>query len=170
MPTQTNATFGGDYFSDTSKDPHSGDYSSLYDSFDVDPNNATNATNTTASNTIRDSVAAAGAAYNLLAFVYMSDNKAQDLMCPQRIDRPLGAPNLSIYGKTYAFNGDLYRNQGLNVEIPNNMFNLVANQHLIPAVAHITTTIVQNDTLDYFGPYAANDANTELVQWRKIIP
>ena len=36
--------------------------------------------------------------------------------------------------------------------------------------AHITTTIAQDDTLDYFWPYTANNANTELVRLRKIIP
>ena len=86
------------------------------------------------------------------------------------MDRPLIAPNLSTYGKTYDFDGDLYRNQGINVEIPNNLFNLVANQHLVPTVAHITTTIAQDDTLDYFGPYTANDTNTKLVRLRKTIP
>ena len=133
VPTQANVTFDGDCFSDTSKDSYSGDYSTLYDSFNVNPNNAANVTTP---NIIRDSVAAAGAAYNPLALVYISDNKVHVLVCPLRIDCPLGASNLSIYGKTYAFNGDLYRNQGLNVEIPNNLFNLVSNQYLVPTVAH----------------------------------
>ena len=96
VPAKTNIIFGGDYFSDTSKDPYSGNYSNLYDSFNANPNNAASATVPTV---IRDSVAAADAAYNPLAFVYISDNKSQVLLCPQRIYRPLGLPILPIYGK-----------------------------------------------------------------------
>lgn len=61
VPAQTNVTFGGGYFSNTSKNPYSGNYSNLCDSFNLDPNNVTN---TTAPTVILDSVAAAGAAYN----------------------------------------------------------------------------------------------------------
>lgn len=41
---------------------------------------------------------------------------------------------------------------------------------MVLTVNHITTTIAQDDTLEYFGPYTANDANTEMVRLRKIIP
>ena len=69
-------------------------------------------------------------------------------MCPQQIDHPLGSPILSTYGKTFAFDGNLYCNQGINVDIPNNLYNLLTNQHLVPKVNHITTTIAQGDTLE----------------------
>ena len=59
VPAQTTFTFGGENLSDTSNDPYSINYPNLYTSFNVDPNNAANATVPTV---IQDSVAAAGAA------------------------------------------------------------------------------------------------------------
>ena len=46
----------------------------------------------------------------------------------------------------------------------------MTNQHFVPTVDHITTAISQDDNLEYFGPYTADDANTEVVRLRKIIP
>ena len=62
------------------------------------------------------------------------------LLCPQRLDRALGAPPSNLYGNISAFEGDLFQNQGLNVEIPNKFFNLIPNQVLAPTAATLSVT------------------------------
>ena len=86
------------------------------------------------------------------------------------MDQPLGAPLSPVYGKFYAFDGDLHRDQGVTVEMPDTLYQLSNAQVLVPTVARILQSFQQDATLQHFGPHANGDANTELVRMRKMIP
>ena len=164
VPAQAYVTFQDDLFNDASKDPLNGQYQPLYDAFDIDVNNLQATPQPVA---LRDLIAAAGSQHNPLALGFLNDNKIRVLLCPQRMDQQLGAPVSPVYGKFYAVDGDLHRNQGVTVEVPNALYQLSATQVLVPTLAHILQSLQQDPTLRYFGPYANGDAGTELVRMRK---
>jgi hypothetical protein len=166
MPAPPVASFV-QLFNDPANDPLLGQYAGLFDSFAIDPA-APQAS--VPPQGLRDLVAAAGTQRNLVALLYINEGVSQVLLCPQRLDRALGAPPSNLYGNTYAFESDLFQNQGLNVEIPNEFFNLIPNQVLAPTAAFIQTAVAATPALEFLGPFANGDAGTEVVRVRKIIP
>ena len=166
VPAPSTCSFG-DLFSDQNKDPLKGNYGPLFNPFSIDINNANNSTSPTV---LRDLIASTGAQRHLLALVVINDNKARVAICPQRFERSLGSPPSDLDGRLFAFDGDLFQNQGHTVEITNDYFTLVPNQVQVPTVGHILNQLAANPNLEFFGPYAAQDANTEVVRVRKTIP
>ena len=156
-----------DLFADHTKDPLTGNYATLFQPFDIDINNVNNSTTPTV---LRDLISSAGAQRQLLALAAINNSTAKVYICPQRFERSLGTPPSLIDGRLFAFDGDLYQNQGHTVEITNDCFTLVPNQVQVPTVGHILTQLAADPALEFFGPYAAQDANTEVVRVRKIIP
>ena len=117
-------------------------------------------------------MAATGTHRNLVALLNINEGLSQVLMCPQRLDRALGAPLSNLYGNIYAFEGDLFNNQGLNVELHNEFFtNLIPNQILAPTANSIQTSVAADPVLErLLGPCTNGDAGTESVCIWKIIP
>ena len=156
-------------FNDPSKDPLQGQYTGLFDSFAINPDNAQASVSPQA---LRDLVAAAGNQRNIVALTYIHEGIAKVLLvCPQQqLDQALGAPSCILYGKHFAFEGDLFINQGLNLELPNDLFSLVGNQLLVPTAQVIQTAVAADANTKMLGPYLAGNAGTEIVRVRKIIP
>ena len=150
MPAPPVASFV-QLFNDPENDPLLGQYAGLFDSFAIDPA-APQAS--VPPQGLRDLVAAAGTQQNLVALLYINEAVSQVLLCPQRLDRALGAPPSNLYGNTYTFKGDLFQNQGLNVEIRNEFFNLIPNQVLAPTAAFIQTAVAATPALVFLGPFA----------------
>ena len=88
-------------------DPHNGSYADLYSTFDVDPNNINQAPQPAA---IKDLIAAAATNHQPLTLAILNSNAIGVLLCPQRVDRALGAPQTPLPGRFFAFDGDLHRN------------------------------------------------------------
>jgi len=105
-----------------------------------------------------------------VALTYIHEGVAKVLLCPQRLDQALGAPPCPLYGKPFAFEGNLFNNQGLNVELPNEFFSLVGNQLLVPTAQVIQTAVAADPATEMLGPYVAGDAGTAIVRVRKMIP
>jgi len=150
MPATPVASFV-QLFNDPVNDPLLGQYAGLFDSFAIDPA-APQAS--VPPQGVRDLVAAAGTQQNLVALLCINEGVSQVLLCPQRLDPALGAPPSNLYGNTYAFEGDHFQNQGLNVEIPNEFFNLIPNQVLAPTAAFIQTAVAATPALVFLGPFA----------------
>ena len=111
MPAPPVASFAT-FFADSTNDPHAGNYTTLYPGFDIDINaNVNNATPAQ----LRNLIAAAGAQRQPLALALMNNDKAHIFICPTRVELTLGSPPSLLDGRTFAFDGDLFNNQGLNV-------------------------------------------------------
>ena len=154
-------------FSDTARDPFSGGYTPLFPDFIIDL--ATPANNT-APATIRNSVAAAGTQQILLAFGVFHEGKMHTYLAPTRMERSLGAPATAVDNKIFAFDGDLFSNQGMNVHLDDALFDEQANQIIIPTVTTVLDALVQDPAVVMMGPYTNNDAGTEVKKFRGIIP
>ena len=90
---------------------------------------------------------------------------------PTRYERSLGAPITPLDDRTYAFDGDLYNNQGISVEIDNSYYDLAdATSGLVPTVANIINQIAADLTLTLFDLLTAADAETERMKCRLITP
>ena len=167
MPAPPVAKFAT-LFSDSSKDPHNGNYSTLYPGFNIDINaNANNATPAQ----LRNLIAAAGAQRQPLALAIINDDKVHVFICPTRCELTLGAAPSVLDGRTFAFDGDLFNNQGLNVEIQDHHYNYATQQQsLVPTVPHIVTQLAADPLLELFDPFVAGAANTEAIKTRCIVP
>ena len=166
VPTIHHYTFASDYFNDPSKDPYNGSYLHLMSPFLIDINNAAAITPAQ----VRTSIAAATNNQEALLLCILHNGKTRNYLCPQRFENTVGLqlpPNL--VNRIFAFDGDLHRSQGFNVELPNQLFELIGNTVLVPTVAHITAQIAADPNLDIFGPFQAGDANTEVVRSRNSI-
>ena len=166
MPAPPTVTFAN-FFSDATNDPLNGHYRELFAHFDIDLNQANTSTTPAA---LRDLIAAAGAQHQPLALAILREGLARVLLCPQRMERSLGAPASPLDDRTFAFDGDLFRNQGLNVEVSPDVYNLVPNATLVPTVPHILAQLAANPALTSLGPYANGDANTEVIRVRRVVP
>ena len=164
MPAPPTVTFAN-FFSDATNDPLNGHYRELFAHFDIDLNQANTSTTPAA---LRDLIAAAGAQHQPLALAILREGLARVLLCPQRMERSLGAPASPLDDRTFAFDGDLFRNQGLNVEVSPDVYNLVPNATLVPTVPHILAQLAANPALTSLGPYANGDANTEVIRVRRV--
>ena len=92
-------------------------------------------------------------------------------LCPTRHERTLGAPITPFDDCTYAFDGELYNNQGISVEINNSYYDLADQMSvLVPKVTNIITQIAADPTLTIFDPLTAADTKTEPMKCRLIIP
>lgn len=111
MPAPPTCSFG-DLFSDQNKDPLNGNYGPLFNPFSIDINNANNSTSPTV---LRDLIASTGAQRHLLALIVINSNKARVAICPQHFERSLGSPPSDLDGRLFAFDGDLFQNQGHTV-------------------------------------------------------
>ena len=91
---------------------------------------------------------------------------------PTRYERSLGAPiTAPLDDRTYAFDGDLYNNQGISVEIDNSYYDLAhATSVLVPTIANIINQIAADPTLTLFDPLTAAHAETEPMKCRLITP
>ena len=167
VPTAASDCQFSTLFSDTSKDSFHGNYTNLYADFNLDL--ATTANNTDPA-VIRNYVAAAGTQHRLLAFGVFSDGKMHCYLCPTRMERSLGAAASTLDGKMYAFDGDLFSNQGMNVTIDDALFNMQANQIRIPTITTVQDALAQDPLVNIMGPYTATDAGTEVKKFRNIIP
>ena len=168
MPATADCKFAT-LFSDVSKDPFQGQYTSLYNPyFTVDPNNIANAS-TPAS--VRDTIAASGAQRMPLALGLLVNNILRVYLCPQRFDPALSVtlpPTIS--GKMFIFDGELYRNSSVSVDMRNTVFNLCASNVLVPSIAMIRAALVTDPTVDLLGPYTAANADTDTICTRYIVP
>jgi len=87
-----------------------------------------------------------------MALTYIHEGIAKVLLCPQHLDQSLGAPPYTLYGKIFAFKGDLFDNQGLNVELLNDIFSLAGNQLLVPKAQVIKTAVAADANTKMLGP------------------
>jgi hypothetical protein len=166
VPTIHHYTFASDYFNDPSKDPYNGSYLHLMSPFHIDINNAAAITPAQ----VRTSIAAATNNQEALLLCILHNGKTRNYLCPQRFENTVGLQlPPTLVNRIFAFDGDLHRSQGFNVELPNQLFELIGNTVLVPTVAHITAQIAANPNLDILGPFQAGDANTEVVRSRNSI-
>ena len=83
----------------------------------------------------------------------------------------LCAPITTFDDRTYAFDGDLYNNQGISVEINNSYYDLAdATSVFVPTIANIVNQIAADPLLNLFDPLTAADAETEPMKCRLIMP
>ena len=166
VPAPAPATFASK-FSDASVDPTGGNVSALMSPFLhslTDPNQNTD------TNTIKDRLATSGAQRQFIAATIVSNGKSRLYICPHRWDEGLIGTNPDLNNKFFAFEGELVANSGHTVEIDTSVFNLFNNQLAVPTVNHITSSIASDPNLEMLGPYTANDAHTEPVKTRRIVP
>ena len=167
VPTVRYYSFQQDLFRDPSKDPWNGSYQNLLAPFDIDINNA--AVHVTPEN-VRTQLTNSTNNLEPIAIILLHDTSARTHLLPQRMTSTLGAqyPN-HINDRMFALDGDLHRNCPLVVELPNALFNLVQNTHLVPEPAHIIAQLAADQDLAIMGPYNAGDANTEVIRTRNVV-
>ena len=169
MPTP----FVASYATLSSKNPLKGNYQDLMSRFELEINVHQN---DPSPRELRDLIAAAGSQGHpivALGLIYYGVMKVY-FVCPTRHERSLlGAPITTFDDCTYAFDGDLYNNQGISVEINNSYYDLADQTSvLVPKVTtNITITQIAADpNLTIFDPLTAADAETEPMKCRLIIP
>ena len=91
-------------------------------------------------------------------------------MCPQKLDQPLGQPNNIRYDNLYVFDGNLLDNATYPAILPNDGFDLIPNNILVPTIPDITTALGGDCGLMEMGPYSAGGVNTETVQVQRVTP
>eukprot|EP00536_Pseudo-nitzschia_multiseries_P009263 jgi/Psemu1/22724/gm1.22724_g len=133
------------------------EYAHLYPTFTV---NLGNTQANTPPAQIRETVAAAGAQRLPLALGVMQP----------RINQALGAPPSQIDGNTYAFNGNLYKNSGLTIQLVDTLFNMAPNQIFIPSIGFITTQLATDPALTALGPFTQADTDVTVARFQGIIP
>jgi len=62
----------------------------------------------------------------------------------------------------YAFDGDLFSNQGMNVNLDDALFNEQASQISVPTIATVLDALVQDPDVNAMCPCTNNDAGTEV--------
>ena len=168
VPTPTApVSFRTHVFNDPQKDPELGSCHNLLNPFIID---IANPGNNIAVATLRNQIAAKGAALDPLALAILSDGKAKVYLCPQRLDQPLGQPPHNRYDTFYAFDGDLLDNIAYHAIIPNGSYDLIVNTVLVADVPTTLAAIGGDPNLTMMGPHNPGDANTEVVRVRRIVP
>ena len=147
-------------FCGQSKYPEAGQCAHLLKPFLIDVNNAgNNAAPFSLCNQITFKVS------NLepIAFAMLYNAIAKIYLCPQRLDQPSGQQPHVHYKKFYVFDGDLLNNDDYHAILPNDFYDLIPNNILVPTVQTILAALAGNPGLSDMGPYQASDANTESV-------
>jgi len=110
---------------------NTGNYTTLYADFNLDIATAA------AQATIQNYVAATGTQHQLLAFGVFNSGRMHCYLYPSRTERSLGAPVTALDGKLYAFDGDLFRNNRINANLDDNLFDMRASQIRIQTITTI---------------------------------
>ena len=166
VPARTPALFAA-IFADASRDPTGGDPSLLLGPFVHDLNNGGN---NTATAQLRDALVHTGNERQLIATTIMSGGQARAYVCPFRWDDGLVHQNPTLANKYFAIEGELVGDHGHTVEIDRGVFDLLHNQVAVPSTATILAAYAADATTTQMGPYTAQDAGTEIVKTRRIVP
>lgn len=160
-------SFGHDLFGDPSKDPWNGQYQHLLAPFDIDINNGAHNMQPAQ---VRETLTNSTQNLEPIATILLHQDVARVYLLPVRMSSTLGVQYPAhIDGRMFALDGDLHRNCPLVVELPDNLFNMTANQLQVPTVPHITAQLAADPALTIMGPYNPGDANTEVVRTRSIV-
>ena len=155
-------------FADASMDPTAGNWAALMGSFLHDLHN--NANNT-ATDALRDMVAASGAQNELLAFTIVHGNRARLYSLCMKWRDGLTGRNPALNNRFFALEGELIQDRGHIVELDAAVFNLSSSVTVVPEVATISDAIAADPAIiTMAGSYASNDPGTEGVKTRKICP
>jgi len=79
-------------------------------------------------------------------------------------------PDPELDGKIFAIDGELVNDQASTVIIQADTFSLLNNQVQVATIPQIQATITAGADLQWMGPFAVGDGDTEVVKTRKIIP
>ena len=161
------ASFRTHVFGDQLKDPDLGQYTNLLRPFLIDVNNAGSNLGPTI---LRSQIAAKGANLYPLALEILHDGVAKVYLCPQKLDQPLGQPHNVRYDKFYIFYGDLLDNAPYHTIPPNDGFDLIPHNILVPPIPAITAALGGDRSLMEMVPYSVGDVNTDTVRVRRVIP
>ena len=72
------------------------------------------------------------------------------------MERSLGAPVTALNGKMNAFDGHLFNNQGINVNIDDALFDVQSSQISVPTITTVLNVLVQDPDVNAMGPYTNN--------------
>ena len=162
QPTSTPSTFG-EFLSIATNDHYTGNYAALMQPFAID---GVAAPATPAA--VRAQVVEATAQQKAVGLVAFIDGKLQPFFLPFTIKPALGmAEDPTIHNKVHAFWGDLIQGASTVVHLPDDVFNL-STQVQVPTLMSAKILLAADATLEFFGPYAAGDADTETVRTRKV--
>ena len=125
-------------FSNQSKDPKIRKYSNLLSPFLIDVNNAGNNLGPAI---LRSQIAAKGANLDPLDIEILHDGVAKVYLCPQNLDHPLGQHQNIRYNKFYVFDGELLYNTTYHAIFPNDGFDIISNNILVPTIPSITAAL-----------------------------
>lgn len=167
VPTVRYYSFQQDLFGDPSQDPWNGNYQNLLAPFDIDINNGAIHVTPEA---VRTQLTNSTNNLEPIAIILLHEASARTYLLPQRMTSTLAVQYPAhINDRTFALDGDLHRNCPLVVELPNALFNLITNTHLVPEPAHIVTQLAADPDIDIMGPFTAGDANVEVVRTRNVV-
>ena len=133
-PTPT-VSFKTHVFGYQSKDPELGQYANLLSPFLID---VINAGNNLGPAIIRSQIAAKEEILDPLGLEILRNGVAKVYLCPQKLDQPLGQPHNVRYHRFYVFDGNLLDKATYHAIIPNDCFNLIPNNILVPTIPAIT--------------------------------
>ena len=166
VPAPTPALFAS-FYADASNDTPQQNILALLSPHDIDLNNP--GTNLTPA-TVRQQIAEAGAQRLPIVLVLLVNGRLQPYFLPFRRSQAAGeAPDPATDNKIYAIDGELIRNEGTLVELPDALWNQLPNQVQVSTVAHIQTQLTADASQNFMmGPFNAGDGNTEVVKTRYI--
>lgn len=166
VPAPATASFASKY-GDASQDPTGSNEGALLNPFVV---NLVDPTQNVDTRELRNRVAVSGNQRKFLGATIVSGGLARLYVCPTRWEDGLTGTNPDLNGKYFAFEGELVNNIGHTVEIDQDVFNLLTNQHAVPTINDIITAIAADPNLRMMGPYTPADAHTEAVKTRRVVP
>ena len=102
------------------------------------------------------------------AFLLMlDDGKLHIFLQLAKYSARMGLPATPWDDQMFAQKGDLFHNQAQTVKWLTSYFHQVGGQHRVGTVASIDTALAGDPNAEHLGPYAAADADTECIRYRR---
>lgn len=153
-----------DYFSDPANDVFQGSYSAVLDLYGVPLANQ----NVPTPATVQERALSCHNQNVPSAFLLMlNDGKLHVFLQLAKYSARMGLPATPWDDRMYAQKGELFHNQSQTVTWLPDYFYQVGGQLRVATAAAIDTALAGDPNAENLGPYNANDADTEVIRYRR---
>ena len=163
-PAQPVACHYRDYFSDASNDPFGGNYTQV-----LQPYGVPLANQNVLSPAEVQQLALSGQTQRVPSafLLQLPDGKLHVFLQLARFDTRMGLPPTPWDNRLYVQKGELFHNQAQLVTWDSTYFHQANASLRVQTAAAIDTALAGDPAAEYMGPHDANDADTELIRYRK---
>ena len=153
-----------DYFSDPATDVFQGSYSSVLELYGVPLANQ----NVPAPAVVQERALSCHNQNVPSAFLLMlNDGKLHIFLQLAKYPARMGLPATPWDDQMYAQKGELFHNQAQTVKWLPDYFYQVGGQLRVATAAAVDTALAGDPTAEHLGPFNANDADTEMIRYRR---